>query len=228
MQEVQEKTTADKNIGKSFGQDERQKMIAEAAYLRAKEKAFSSDPVADWLEAEKEIDRKLAAQNKGSIKEEVAVFDNLRKKVNAILGDIQETVGEETFGHALDKAVQEVKGMGKYTSESINRGAEAVKKDVARNIEIYRGTWDSISGKTTGFLREWRKRSGEFLKQAGEAAESWLSEVRGRESLHVYHAGELAAAGTFVCTSCGHSLKQKKTGHLPNCPRCDATEFKRE
>ncbi len=35
--------------------DERYRMIAEAAYYRAENRQFQSDPVSDWIEAEKEI-----------------------------------------------------------------------------------------------------------------------------------------------------------------------------
>lgn len=35
--------------------DERYRMIAEAAYYRAENSQFQSDPVSDWIEAEKEI-----------------------------------------------------------------------------------------------------------------------------------------------------------------------------
>jgi cell division septum initiation protein DivIVA len=42
--------------------EERQRMIAEAAYFRAERRGFvGGDPVQDWLEAEAEIDRMLAA-----------------------------------------------------------------------------------------------------------------------------------------------------------------------
>ncbi len=41
--------------------DLRWKMIAEAAYLRAERRGFTSgDPVDDWLAAEREVDRRLA------------------------------------------------------------------------------------------------------------------------------------------------------------------------
>ena len=40
--------------------DERQRMIAEEAYLRAERRGFSGgDPAQDWIEAEIEIDRRL-------------------------------------------------------------------------------------------------------------------------------------------------------------------------
>ena len=40
--------------------DQRRSMIAEQAYLRAERRGFESgDPIADWLESEKEVDRLL-------------------------------------------------------------------------------------------------------------------------------------------------------------------------
>lgn len=41
--------------------EERYSMIAEAAYYRAEQRGFQDEgPVADWLAAEKEIDKRLA------------------------------------------------------------------------------------------------------------------------------------------------------------------------
>ncbi len=43
--------------------EERYRMIAEAAYFRAQQRGFEGgDPAKDWLEAEAEIDRKLAGK----------------------------------------------------------------------------------------------------------------------------------------------------------------------
>lgn len=40
--------------------DERWKLIAEAAYLRAERRGFGvGDPLADWLDAEREVDERL-------------------------------------------------------------------------------------------------------------------------------------------------------------------------
>lgn len=44
----------------SFSAEERQRMIAEAAYYRAEQRGFNDgDPVADWLQAEQEINNAL-------------------------------------------------------------------------------------------------------------------------------------------------------------------------
>jgi len=48
------------NQDKSVSPDQRQRMIAEAAYYRAAQRGFQGgDPVADWLAAEREISRTL-------------------------------------------------------------------------------------------------------------------------------------------------------------------------
>ena len=44
--------------------EERYRMIAEAAYYRAEQRGFQDQgPVADWLAAEKEIDKRLAKKS---------------------------------------------------------------------------------------------------------------------------------------------------------------------
>lgn len=55
------KTTAGR---RSIPAEERYKMIAEAAYLRAKQRDFAGDPIEHWLAAETEIDERLKSQPK--------------------------------------------------------------------------------------------------------------------------------------------------------------------
>lgn len=50
-------TTAE-SVGDGMSPEQRRKLIAERAYLRAERRGFvGGDPVADWLESEKEVDR---------------------------------------------------------------------------------------------------------------------------------------------------------------------------
>ena len=55
-------TTATARGGQSISPEQRQRMIAEAAYFRAMQRGFNGgDPVDDWLVAEREINRLLPA-----------------------------------------------------------------------------------------------------------------------------------------------------------------------
>lgn len=51
-------------------EDERRQMIAEAAYFRAQRRGFSpSDSVADWIEAEAEVDERLRRSEQADLLE---------------------------------------------------------------------------------------------------------------------------------------------------------------
>lgn len=43
----------------------------------------------------------------------------------------------------------------------------------------------------------------------------------------IYHTGEITGPGTLICTNCGKELHFHKTGHIPPCSACKATEFRR-
>jgi hypothetical protein len=46
-------------ISNKVSESQRRQMIAEAAYFRAEKKGFGGDPVADWIEAEVEVDERV-------------------------------------------------------------------------------------------------------------------------------------------------------------------------
>ena len=54
------RTDAARPNARTVTQEQRRQMIAEAAYYRAEKRGFTgADPMADWLEAEAEVDRYL-------------------------------------------------------------------------------------------------------------------------------------------------------------------------
>jgi rubrerythrin len=206
--------------------EKRREMIEEAAYYRSSKRTSPGDPLEDWLAAEEEVDQMLKNRQREKDKEELAAFEKLRDELGRKLKAIKGSIKVDTFTRALDKTAQDVKDKGQFTSESINKGYEALKKDVARNIEKLGGKWQSMSNKTAGNFSIWSKRSVNFLKQAGDATDQWLKQLSDKISPHFYRSGEIASAGTFVCKSCGHAVQLKKTDHLPRCPQCDNTEYK--
>lgn len=62
------KNSAAPRGGQQITQEQRQRMIAEAAYFRAMERGFNGgDPVDDWLIAEREIDRLLPGRQQQKV-----------------------------------------------------------------------------------------------------------------------------------------------------------------
>lgn len=60
---VEAKTAPEREVerprGRKISHEERHQMIAKVAYGRAERAGFATDPLVDWLEAEREIDAEL-------------------------------------------------------------------------------------------------------------------------------------------------------------------------
>jgi NADH pyrophosphatase NudC (nudix superfamily) len=55
-----------------------------------------------------------------------------------------------------------------------------------------------------------------------------LSQLKVRANrLGEWHTGEITGPGTLVCSACGEEIHFHKTGHIPPCPKCHATVYKR-
>ncbi|PIP03268.1 MAG: isocitrate dehydrogenase (NADP(+)), partial [Zetaproteobacteria bacterium CG23_combo_of_CG06-09_8_20_14_all_54_7] len=63
-----------------------------------------------------------------------------------------------------------------------------------------------------------------LLNVAGLALSSVA--VRTQKALSC-RSGEITSAGTLTCVSCDNELHFKKTGRVPPCPKCHATEFRK-
>ena len=63
-----------------------------------------------------------------------------------------------------------------------------------------------------------------MLQGAGSAMQS-LS--RKTENALQYNAGEITTAGTLTCVKCGQTVQLKRTSHIPPCPSCSGTQYRK-
>jgi len=55
-----------------------------------------------------------------------------------------------------------------------------------------------------------------------------LDQLKARaDRLGEWHTGEITGPGTLVCSACNELIHFHKTGHIPPCPKCHATIYKR-
>lgn len=201
-------------------------MIAEAAYFRAASRGFQGgDPVQDWLAAEAEIDRVLPPPERQC--EERAAYENLRAEIERRFAEMREAVNAEAVRNAVDRAVMQLKEMGGYTSETINKVADTLRKDLANAAVKMGPEWKKFSARSADVFAVWRDRGRTFLAGAATAVGDWLQEAGRKFEQQAYRAGEMTASGSFECTACGAKLTLADPGHLPPCPQCHNLEFRR-
>jgi rubrerythrin len=207
--------------------EERQRMIAEAAYFRAEKRGFvGGDPVEDWIAAEKEVDKLLGTETHVQKETELAAYQRMRQEVMRILRSASAPISANTIRQALDKGSSELRGLGDYSSSTVNKATEAVRREIASTAEKLGSKWETLSGRSADLFEVWRDKGSEFLDQASAAVSEWLQQFRRKKGSLEHHAGEMTQPGTFECTSCGHRLELERPDYLPACPYCQHTIFR--
>jgi gas vesicle protein len=204
--------------------EERRKRIAELAYYRAEQRGFAGgDPVQDWLAAEAELDKELESDQE----QELAAYKMLRQRVRKILSGARDTINADTIRHAIDKASMQLKDVGEYTSETVNKVAHSLRKDLAATAERIGPQLENVTKRAADLFQVWRDRGGEFLSEASKAVNEWRENIRSRKEFDLYHAGDMTTGGTFECVQCGKRTAYRKMSHITECPQCNGGEFRR-
>ena len=124
---------------------------------------------------------------------------------------------------ALEKARKQLTSAGAFSEEQGQKLKKFMERDFAHMATEMR---DEAREK----LDPSRLSVGALSSIASllRGAGSMLSDVANRADRNLKcRSGEITTAGTLICLACGHEIHKKKTGRVPPCPKCHATEFKK-
>ncbi|MEO1888486.1 MAG: zinc ribbon-containing protein [Cycloclasticus sp.] len=162
------------------------------------------------------------------------IQDKLLHAYDAMMERLHDTVEKAeklaipTIDQNLQQAKEKAVELGELTREEANKVSGYLKRDI-----------DDISA----YLQETQEEFSEWLSFESTLIEGkigdWLNLVADNTKLQwdklsldaikaqLYHSGEVTGPGTLECVACEQTLNFKKTGHIPPCPKCHKTEFKR-
>lgn len=213
------------NPGTQISDEDRQRMIAEAAYYRAQARGFNGgDAIDDWLAAEREINRLLPSPQQQ--KKEMAAYQALRADVTRLLGDMKDA-SADTIRGALDTARTRLRQLEEYTADNVEKAVTSVEKEMFATARRLGAQFENLSERTTDLFAVWRDRGSQFLGRATGAISEWMQGASARISQSSYRTGDIAAAGTLECTECGERMVLETPAHVPLCPKCRQSEFRR-
>jgi len=131
---------------------------------------------------------------------------------------------DQNLQQAKEKAVE----LGELTREEANKISGYLKRDID-DISVY--------------LEETQEEFSQWLAFESTLVEGkmgdWLNIVADKTKLQwdklsfdavkaqLYRSGEITGPGTLECIACKQTMRFKKAGHIPPCPKCHKTEFKR-
>lgn len=139
-----------------------------------------------------------------------------------------EKAAEPRIAHVMSEAKEKAVELGELSREEADRVAEYLDRDLKAA-----GSWLADTGEE---FKDWLGMETAlisdhlldmFIKTADQTSIE-LQKLRERAAAAEYKTGEIAGIGTLVCTSCGEQLHFNKAGHIPPCPKCNGTSFKRK
>ena len=152
---------------------------------------------------------------------------------------------------AYNKLLHSVYDTVVETSDKLKPDLEKRLEDAAALDELGREEMDTISGylrrdieaaaqwlaeNESGELADWLRFDIEqvesrALEAFGQLADQTTLELKQLEQqaneVGEWHTGEIVGIGALICKECGEELHFHATGHIPPCPKCHGTKFKR-
>jgi TolA-binding protein len=137
----------------------RRHMIEEAAYYRAERRSFSGgDPVADWLEAEAEIDGMLqkqpaAGETPGPIEQFEAQLKAMDEEIRRLMGKArgvqaqvrtdleQELERLRPLRRAAEERLTELRGRSGAAWEEVRKGVDSAREDLNAALSAITKRW---------------------------------------------------------------------------------------
>ncbi|MDH5386980.1 MAG: zinc ribbon-containing protein [Gammaproteobacteria bacterium] len=128
----------------------------------------------------------------------------------------------------IDHALERLAEWGELTREEVDKIADYLRRDVedaANFMEINRKE-----------LKDWLMYDyymiegtlgDTFSKMVDETRETLKKFENEASRIGEWHTGEIVGLGTFECIGCGEVIHFHKPGHMPPCPRCHDSKYRR-
>jgi isocitrate dehydrogenase len=163
------------------------------------------------------------SKREGQTSDNVRNFEKLASRAREIFEESTDR-SRHAFDDALERAKQELVAAGEFSAELgenlrgyIERDFHATRDQLEGVVKRYRPEAERIGVGMLGLMQSVAEALGGLLNDAASSMQQHLT----------YHTGEICGPGTLTCSSCNKELKMQKAGHVPPCPACAATEFRR-
>lgn len=158
----------------------------------------------------------------------------LTEAYNRMLERVRE-VADETTGEALpaiqkgvDKARETAVELGELTREEAEKIGAWLKRDLQDAGHYLSETGHELGDWLRFDLGLIEDRLVDLLTGlADKTALEWMQlDEQFRETVE-YRSGEVTGPGTLICKSCGQAIHFHDTAHIPPCPKCHSSQFRR-
>jgi len=157
----------------------------------------------------------------------IHAYDEMMEHLHALIEQADE--GSANLQKLLLKARDHLVESEKATPEEADKVHNFLQRDLHNASDYLSDTGNDLAAwlHMDVTLIEW-KLMDMFLAVADKTKLDLLLLEENAKHVNEYHTGEITGPGLLVCDACGEVLHYKKTGHIPPCPKCHATQYTRK
>ncbi|MFO7604112.1 MAG: zinc ribbon-containing protein [Gammaproteobacteria bacterium] len=160
--------------------------------------------------------------------------DKLAQAYDKLL-EIMKKAWQDTEDHALpplrerlDQAVENLSALGEVTREEAEHVAEYVRRDLHEAADFLSESGHSLKDMVQFDLEFVERKFAEMFAQMADSTRMELDKLAERaRQVGEWHTGEITGVGILQCKGCGEKLHFEKTGHIPPCPKCHGTRYRK-
>ena len=134
-----------------------------------------------------------------------------------------------TLKSGLDKTLEKVSELEEVTMEEANAISRYLKKDIELAADFLQKSGKAATDWLKFDLQYAEQKFAELFSETVDMTHFELDELEAElEDSAEWHTGEITGIGTLVCKECDEQLHFKKPGHVPPCPKCANTRFRKK
>jgi ABC-type ATPase with predicted acetyltransferase domain len=154
-------------------------------------------------------------------------YDHMLESIGDWVQEVED-VTVPTIEKALDAAREKATELNELTREEAEKVGDYVRRDLLHLGEHLEDKDEDIKSWFQIDMSLIETKLADMFSSVADRTTIELERLREIASLSEYwNTGEITGPGVLECTQCGEQLHFNKTGHIPPCPKCHATSFKR-
>lgn len=133
-----------------------------------------------------------------------------------------------TLARNIEAAREKAVELGELSREEAEKIGDYLKRDLEDAGEFMEKTGKALGDWLSLDLEMIEDKLLEMFRVAADRTSVELAELAERAAAYgEWKSGEIIGIGTLECKSCGEHIHFHKPGHIPPCPKCHGSHYRR-
>lgn len=149
---------------------------------------------------------------------------------NTLLHRVYDSLSEagDKIKPNLEKRLEQAAELEELGREEIDTISNYLRRDIEAAAQWMADNGNELTDWLRFDVEQVEERALEAFTQLADQTTLELKQLeRQATAVGEWHTGEIVGIGALICTECGEELHFHKTGHIPPCPKCHGSVFKR-